>query len=140
MDVLLSDLASFHDAELVQLRFLKEELCIEIEYLSPSKKSLVIRGSGVLAFRAIDIVTQNVVSRILLTGTHKLSDAHIREKLQWVSSCVDAPSYFSLITIDDYLMRIQRSEIFLLIIESSIGAEICLLCEKVRLSSIKSVI
>ena len=128
------DLSSFHDAELTRLMISRESKQMSLDYLTEGKALLQLRATGLHAFRAVDVGMQNVVSQILSTNLHEVSETEIIDTLEWISATLDSPPYLSGDVIASYVNKIKKREIFLVIIEPSVGGEICLLAEEVTFS------
>ena len=128
-------LPNLHDAELVGVELTGDRKTVRLSLVDNEKASIAIVASGVKAFRLIDMGLQNVVYRLHRpeSDTSSLS-ADLGGKLNWVTSCLDAPSYLSDAAMSDYLEKIKSGNLSLLLLEPSAGAELAVLCESVAIT------
>lgn len=127
-------LPNIHDAELVGIEITDERKTVRLSLIDNEKVGVALIASGVTAFRLVDMGMQNVVYRLLrLQGETITPSIDLGERLGWVTSCLDAPSYLSDAAMNDYLGRIKSGSLCLLLLEPSAGAELAILCESVTI-------
>jgi hypothetical protein len=119
----------FHDAELVAIEIDRHAKSLMLRFASGSSATKTIGLSGVSHFRAVDLITQNVVSRIIVSSLDKLSSEDSRRWIGWVTSLSDNASFATDQQILDIEQRISQGELTLLVIEPSWGAEIVIIAK-----------
>lgn len=101
-------------------------------YLDLAASVIKLMFSGIRAFRASDFGLQNVVSRALLSTSHRFSTNEIRDYVQWAHSQHDYKASLVDQNVAEIDAAISRDELVLFVIEPSVGAEIVVLCEKIQ--------
>lgn len=119
----------FHDAELVAIEIDRHAKSMMLRFALDGAATKTIRLSGVSYFRAVDLITQNVVSRIIAPSLDNLWSEDIRRWIGWVTSLSDNASFATAQQILDIERRISQGEITLLVVEPSWGAEIVIIAK-----------
>ena len=89
--------------------------------------------SGVLFLRTSDFFTQNVVSRLLVSGHHTFSEQEIRNAVLWSASLSDFSPDFSDEEMSSKVAAIVDGSLRLMVLEPSVGCELACVCREVAL-------
>jgi hypothetical protein len=119
----------FHDAELVAIEIDRHARSMMLRFASGSSATKTIGLSGVSHFRAVDLITQNVVSRIIVSSLDRLSLEDIRRWIGWVTSLSDGESFSTPEGSAEIERRISNEEYILLVFVPSWGAEIVIIAK-----------
>jgi hypothetical protein len=92
-------------------------------------RSLIL--SGCEFFRIVDYTSQNIVSRIITLAGDGNDRVFIVERLIWVASLSDSPSFLSSQRCEYLLREIEESKKLLFLLELSVGAEIVAFCKDI---------
>jgi hypothetical protein len=94
-----------------------------------------VEANAVSHFRVTDLISQNVVSRIITSKSSKLSPEGIRGYIGWVTSLSDGASFADDHQIDEIAQRISQGELILLAIDPSWGAEVVIIAQSFSVSA-----
>lgn len=127
---MMQTLADFHDAELAAIEIDRQSKSIKMRFASGDTEGELIADS-VSHFKASDVVTQNVVSRILASSSGELSAQDVEDRIRWVTTLSDGSAFANDQEISEIARRISAREAVLLAIEPSWGAEIVIIAKSV---------
>lgn len=118
-----------HDAELISLGLDRIQKCVVLRFVLPNGLQRAIQLNNVSHFRATDVISQNVVSDVLISSERSFSPDDILHWLKWITKLTDTGTFAT----DDQLRMIQaqvlRRERILFVSEPSWGAEIAAISE-----------
>ncbi|WP_322028565.1 hypothetical protein [Paraburkholderia sp. J76] len=130
----VSDLPSFHDAELCSVEHDPEARSLTLRFRRVGGENEVLKFSGVIAQRLIDFAAQNVASRLLISPGYMFTSAEARTWIQWINSRDDSKATaISEESSDAYAADFNAGRLTLFLLEPSCGAEMAVLCESVSL-------
>jgi hypothetical protein len=130
----ISDVPSFHDAELIGIEHRPEDRGLVARFKRVSGELGPFRFTGVVAQRIVDFTAQNVVSRLLISARYEFSSAEARTWMQWVDSRDDAKAApVNGEKADQYVRDLMSGRRVLFILEPSCGAEMAVFCDSVWL-------
>jgi len=124
----------FHDAELRSFETIREERFVKLSFILQSSEIYQIQLHNIAAFRAVDIIHQNVISSLLVSTIFEFSPERAVHFIKWTNSLTDNSSLINDQQIARYVDRLTRREIMLFVLEPSWGAEIAALCESISIS------
>lgn len=123
-----SALADFHDSEVVGITLDRENGVVRLEFSLEDGRRQTIAFSGVTGFRVDNLLQQNVVSRLLVSGIHEFTLGQLTHWVTWMNSTSTAPPFVRPDAIDDYVKLVLSGEMVLFVLEPSWGAECAILC------------
>lgn len=126
-----NDFSRFHDAELIGLSIARSAKQLRLDFLTGGGEKVSLSVTGVRMFRAVDIGTQNVVSRIVCVGHGSGMQVDTLSTLKWAAELVDAPSHLSDEVAQRYFEKISGGSLCMVRIEPSVGGDIVVLGEGV---------
>lgn len=119
---------TFHDYELLSLVHEPREERLQLTFRAQSGVIETLMLRGCTQFRACDVISQNVIDRIIFTSGAGESEDIMRKSLGWMTSLSDSPSYLSSQAEAKVLDGIRSGELILVECIPSYGAEIVALC------------
>lgn len=122
-----------HDAEVVGVKVMDGGAGAVIELSRVNGTQVSVHSRGILAFRAVDMAMQNVVSRVCIS-TAETDVAWLTHRLSWATERIDATSYLSNSAMEEYVRRLQTDDLKLIWIEPSVGVELVAVCESIEFS------
>ncbi|MEC4589488.1 hypothetical protein VPG91_00670 [Nitrospirillum amazonense] len=117
-------LSGFHDAELTGVSWDPVNATLILEFMSEvggDKKS--IRFSGVVEFRLVDFINQNVVHDIKIFSGQDETAENVNHFIKWMLTLSDGAEFSETKAIDDYIRKIKKSEILLCVLNPSWGCD-----------------
>jgi hypothetical protein len=134
---MFSDSLSYlHDADVVSLSWLNgRNLRLDASTKSERFTILLVNVS---ILRVIDFGMQNVIAQYWSSQGGLMDDKFIRERLDWASSTVDSKSYISESRALELMGLIRASQIAMVGVVPSVGAELVAVCEHVEISRQRS--
>jgi len=123
-------LPSFHDYELVGID--SSNLPVLILALQGIGRTKHLYCQGVELFRVSDYIKQNVISRVIVTPTDKLQSDDVKRAIIWGSSLSDTSLLIRDDAVEEYVARIYREELHLVLLEPSWGAEVVIVCKTIQ--------
>lgn len=122
-----------HDAELVSVEYEKEYQRLSIGLVRPDGSADSLTLCGVISIRVSDFISQNVISRVLYSGSMNFDKPLLERLVVWVNSLSDGSCLVSKEVVDVYVSNIQAGLMSIFAIEPSWGAElVCIYTEKVN--------
>lgn len=121
------DISSFHDAELVSIDMQKLNNSLQLAFNLTDGRICHFYFSNVLAFKANDVILQNIVSRLLISTHYNFSISEANKWLTQGSSFLDGGKFFSDAQIAEYTNKVKKGEATLFVVDPSWGAEISVL-------------
>jgi hypothetical protein len=124
-----------HDAELTSVLFNRHARSVTLKFASPQGQHSLFRMEGLFHFRAIDILIQNVVSRVRVSANGDLDSDEIAGWIRWVTGFSDSPSFLTedqLTTLKEQILQHERC---LIVIEPSCGAELAAIARSYSVST-----
>jgi hypothetical protein len=132
--MMVEPLNEFHDAELIAIELDRQAKLMALRFILPNRHIKIIRLEGVSHLRANDIVSQNVVSRVLVSSNNKFSADEISHWTKWVTTLTDTSSFATEDQLAMIQEQISQSQYFLLVLEPSWGAEIVVIAKSYSIS------
>jgi len=129
-----NSLSLFHDAELRSIEIDREDKRIALRFSLADRSFRTLNFSGVTSFRTIDVIMQNVTSRLLISSEHEFGKDDLLRWIRWLTSLSDTESFCTSEQILDIQRKIERGDRLLVVLEPSWGAEIALLARSYTLS------
>jgi hypothetical protein len=126
--------AEFHDAELRAVEIGNSRETLALKFLGANGETMYLRFED-CSFRAIDIIPQNVVSRLLLSSEHRFSAAELLHWMTWITGLSDASSFCTPEQISKLCEEVSSGSRTLCVIEPSWGAEFAVLAKAVTIAS-----
>ena len=115
-------LKNYHDAKLESVDNTSKGV-VRLKFRSENNEVKLLDLLGCKIFRLNDFIGQNIVSRILLYSGKNLDAEDVRRHLNWSTSLNDAPSYLSEENIEELIGKVVKSQLSLLYLEPSAGAD-----------------
>jgi len=130
----ITDVPSFHDAELRGIEHRPEDGGLELRFKRVGGEVAAFRFVGVIAQRIVDFAGQNVLSRLLISPRYEFSSDEVRTWVQWLNSRDDAKAApVDNEKADRYVRDFLTGRRALFVLEPSCGAEMVVLCESIWL-------
>lgn len=126
------DLSVLHDAELCLVAMDRDAGRLRLGFNMIGSAKLVLSFHGVLGYRIDNIIQQNVVSRVLLSGSCQHVDAEIPRLVRWINSS-GTDLLVSKQNLQRHIASVQSGDLRLVYVEPSWGAEIGVLAERMDL-------
>jgi hypothetical protein len=123
-------LSRLHDAELSALSIDRTKRIVTLDFVCPGDVIRQLTFYGVVGFRIVDLIQQNVVSRIVLSGDRSLSDDDVYKWVKWVNTIAGSEVFIQKAEADNLVTRIKAGNLSLLVLEPSWGAELAVVFEK----------
>ena len=124
-----------HDAEVTSIDLSRETAACRLGLSYVDGKEGTVELLGVAAFRVEDFGLQNVVSRILRSGSQDFSLDDLNHWLGWVTSLSDSPSWLNPEKRREWVAALSDGDLELVVLEPSAGAQIAAVCKRVRQSA-----
>jgi hypothetical protein len=131
-------LSQLHDAELSALSIDRHKQIVTLEFRRLGDVVHRLTFHGVVGFRVVDLVQQNVVSRILLSSNGALTDHQLYAWIKWANTLAESESFIQQVEADDLVGKIKAGTLSLLVLDPSWGAELVVIFEKVVETSCSS--
>ncbi|SDJ04196.1 hypothetical protein SAMN04487926_1317 [Paraburkholderia steynii] len=128
----------YHDAEIAGVAYSRASGSALLNLERVISTETRIGFSGVKALRVSDFGLQNVISRVLISGSHRFSTDEIRDHVQWAYSQHDYNASLADEKIAEIEAAVSQGELVLFVIEPSVGAEIVILCVSVQVIDAES--
>ncbi|MDF3883697.1 hypothetical protein [Cupriavidus basilensis] len=116
--------SELHDAELVSVTHKRKEKKISICVVCPDDSEVTLNLHDVKTVRMVDFISQNVISRVLHSGSINLDISDLEKMVVWANSLSDGTCLISRESVSDYVSEIKNGTLRLLAIEPSWGAEL----------------
>lgn len=118
-----------HDSELVHIHIdrIEKKLLLGFKFFHNNEIRRFL-FAGVELFRAVDLIKQNVVSRIVTAPGSGLSREEIANWIRWAASLTDTELLIKDDAVYDYVNRIESDELKLFVLEPSWGSELAIVC------------
>ena len=126
----LEVITGFHDAELKCIDSSDAPERINFSFISVDGQKKLLTLYGCELFRATDFISQNVVSRLLIFRGRDVDTQSVVEKLHWASSLSDSSSSLNKEWLESVVEKIRGDELSVFALESSWGAEVVVLFER----------
>jgi hypothetical protein len=124
----LTELVGFHDSELWSVQYFKVSNTLELRFKDTGQEDKLISLLDCRLFRVADMGKQNVVSRLICISGAESDTAYVAERLSWASSLSDTASYLDQHHLHDLIGGVSRSELCMIVLEPSWGAELVAIC------------
>lgn len=122
--------SELHDAELVSVTYKRKEKKASICVVCPDDSEMTLTLRGVKTVRVVDLISQNVISRVLHSGSMNFDISDLEKMVVWANSLSDGTCLISQDSVSDYVSEIKNGMLRLLAIEPSWGAEmVCIYTE-----------
>jgi len=128
------DLSVMHDAELYLVAMDRDAGTLRLGFKGVDQRIRSFSFRGVLTHRIDNVQYQNVVSRILVSGTGLLSDDEAERIIRWTSSISSGRLLISEQILQGHIARVRSGDLRLLYGEPSWGAEFGVIAERFHLS------
>jgi hypothetical protein len=115
-------LTGYHDAELIGVTIDRHRQTAELRFTWTDQSGVTLALRGVRDFRVTDLISQNVVSRLMLHDATAFSATHIRAAIGWARNFFETQPGFD--HVDGVIEKIRDGALALLILEPSWGAEL----------------
>ena len=129
-------LNGLHDAEILGVEIDRHKKSITVRLDLREAKQITIKMEGVSHFRAVDLIMQNVISRVLASEIDTMTSEYARRRISWVTSLSDGASFADDEGISAIEHRISAGEMVLLVFEPSWGAEMVVIAKSYSVDQI----
>ncbi len=102
----------------------KKEKKVSICVVCPNDSEVTLTLRGVKAVRVVDLISQNVISRVLHSESMNFHISDLEKMVVWANSLSDGTCLISQDSVSHYVSEIQNGALRLLAIEPSWGAEL----------------
>ncbi|TWB82613.1 hypothetical protein FBZ87_101321 [Nitrospirillum amazonense] len=121
----MRNLSGFHDAELIGVGWDPVDATLILEFMREGRKEKkAIRFSGVVEFRLVDFINQNVVHDVkIFSGQDEVAE-NLTHFIKWMLTLSDGAEFSETETINDYVSKIRKSEILLCVLNPSWGCDV----------------
>lgn len=121
-----------HDAELKRIDIDAKSQIIQLEFCLENGRRKILKITGVRAFRAEDLIMQNIISRILLHSHGDIGEDGLGFYIDWVAALSDCKTWFDEQTKSGWQEQIRANSLELIVFEPSAGAQIVIICKKIE--------
>jgi hypothetical protein len=117
-------LAGYHDAELIGVTVQRDSNIAELRFERIDGTTATITLNGLVDFRLVDLVRQNVVSRLMIHDATSFSAQDIRSAITWAQNLSDTQIVPSEEHLENVIESVRQGDLSVLILEPSAGAEL----------------
>lgn len=125
-----SIISRFHDAELIGVEMDREHKNLNLKFKLSNSELETIIFRKVAVFRILDLIPQNVVSRLLFSSMEHFSKQNLEYWIKWVGSLSDGV-FITSEQVGEFIERINNKRMELFVLEPSFGAEVAVICEDI---------
>ncbi len=129
------NVAGLHDAELYLVKMDRENATIDLGFKCIDHSVCTISFGKIWNYRIENIITQNVVSRILVSNTLRGFGDDLEKTVRWAFS-IGNTLFISDEYVKEYVQRINSGELLLVYLDPSWGAEVAVIAEVMTVSRV----
>lgn len=120
---------------LVSVRAHSRPAQVRLQFSARTGHTLSIEAIGVLAFRVGNLGLNNLVARVIMPSGAPTQTVTIVNNMKWMSAIEPATQRLSDRLIELATQRVQHGDLRMVMVEPLLGAQACVLCERVRITA-----
>ncbi|HVI89185.1 MAG TPA: hypothetical protein VM659_12830 [Dongiaceae bacterium] len=117
-------LPGYHDAELIGVSVDRDARVAQLRFKRADRPAATVTLHGLQDFRIVDLIPQNVVSRLMIHTETAFLEDEIRTAITWARNLSDTQLVPDERQLQEVIEKVRRGTLSVLILEPSYGAEL----------------